>query len=129
MDISIITDHYWIVSIICLILLLIFGTGIYILHRRKKRRLLKENTIPDDLIKDFERAEELMLVNKGVRTPQEIQWQVYKEKINPNRLKPIDEKLYMSDEQFKIYMNGKIGNTNDFFQPKENKLKNLFKKV
>lgn len=70
-------QDYTVYIIGCLVILLIIG-GFIIFRRVRKNRVPKE--IPEEVLKEFNRAEELSVKYKGEVTPQAILWQVNEER-------------------------------------------------
>ena len=95
------------ISVIGTIILLIIA--ILILRRIIKRK--NRNLIPEEVLSDFMKAEQMLKDSKGTITHQEVLWNIYKER---NNIKEFCKSLYVEP----------ITET----KPKENKLLKLFKR-
>lgn len=78
---------FLLIGIILGVLIILGLIIIFLLRMIKKRKKFKEN-VPKEIMVDFQRAEQLREEYKGSKTPQEILYQVWKER---NNLPTIEE--------------------------------------
>jgi hypothetical protein len=69
-----------IVIIICLVLLVSILIWLYLRHRKNKTKKLNIPLELTEALNDFNEAERLLLESRGEKNPQQILWEVYKNK-------------------------------------------------
>lgn len=85
-------DNYIIYAIVALVIIGLIVLIWYLLKVIKRNKKQKQG-IPPEILKDFETAEKRFAEAKGEKTPNQILWEIYKDKINYNSPVP-EEKIY-----------------------------------
>jgi hypothetical protein len=106
------TINIIIISAVVVFILLLFIIIFFLRRRLKKKRMMYN--VPENVLKDFNKAEEMFSEHKGEISPQEVLFKLWKEK-NNNVVQPVIQTQQQVEE---------------ITQPKQKKIKlnKLFKK-